>query len=128
MWCNSMAASQDSTCMADIQSCFQALGKNLDENEISEWLDADSTDRSYSHLTDDEIIAEVTGQSNTESIASDDEDDPVIIHQVSSSASTISQGEALHMFDNCICWLQHQDEASVHNLSVLHDLRTRPYS
>ena len=107
--------------MEELHSYFQLLGEDLEEKEITEWLDADSTDRGYSQLTDDEIIAEVTGQSNSESVATDDEEDPVIIQE--STRSTISHGEALQMFDNCIFWLRQQDEVSVYNLSVLRDLR-----
>ena len=94
----------DDTCVEELHSYFQLLGENVEENEITEWLDADSTDRGYSQLTDDEIIAEVTGQSNSESVASDD---PVIIQE--STRSTISHGEALQMFDNVISWLRQQD-------------------
>ena len=97
--------------MEELNSYFQLLGENLEENEITEWLDSDSTDKGYSQLTDDEIIAEVTGQSNSESVASDDEEDAVIIQE--STCNTISHGQALQMFDTCISWLQQQDEVSV---------------
>ena len=38
-----------------------------------------------------------------------------------STCNTISHGQALQMFDNCISWLQQQDEVSAYDLSMLHD-------
>ena len=43
------------------------------------------------------------------------------------SSCTISNGEAVKIFDSCIAWLQQQDEASHYNLSVLHILKTCPH-
>ena len=41
----------------------------------------------------------------------------------SSSTPSITHGNAVKAFDNCIGWIQEQDEANVYNRSLLHDLQ-----
>ena len=99
------------------------LGQNLDESEICEQLQVDASDRGYEHLSDAEILAEVTSLQTQDS--DEDETDTVSEQGADSCSSSvsISLGEALKMFNGCIAWLQQQDEASLHSLSVLHDMR-----
>ena len=101
------------------------LGEDLDVSEISEWLQADTSDKGYRHLSDAEIIAETISQPPHNSVSSDDETEAAAEQGAGSSSSTpsISHGHAVKMFDSCIAWLQQQDEASGYNISVLCNLR-----
>ena len=47
------------------------LGKKMDESEVGEWLQADTGNRGYEHLSDAEIIMEVTNKLTQ--VVSDDE-------------------------------------------------------
>ena len=105
----------------EFQSFFEVLGQELDEGEVGEWLQADVGDRGYEHLSDVEIIVEVTSELTQDT--SDDETDSATEPLGDSSCVSISHGEAVKMFDSCITWLQLQEAASPHNLSVLRDLR-----
>ena len=80
----------------------------------------------YEHLSDVEIIVEVTSELIHDD--SDDEGDTATEPFGNSSCASvsISHGEAVKMFDSCITWLQLQEEASPHNLSVLHDKILQP--
>ena len=44
----------------EFQSYFQVLWQDLDENEINEWLQTDTGDKGYKHLTDADIITQTT--------------------------------------------------------------------
>ena len=60
----------------------------------------------------------------TQDISDDETDSATEPFSDSSCASvSISHAEAVKMFDSCITWLQLQEEASPHNLSVLRDTR-----
>ena len=37
--------------------------------------------------------------------------------------SRVPHGVAVRMFDECLKWLEEQEEASVYNISILHNLR-----
>ena len=79
-------------------------------------MQTDSGDRGYEHLSDAEIIVEVTRQL-TQDVSDDEGDSALEPFSDSSCASvSISHGEAVKMFDSCITWLQLQEEASPHNL------------
>ena len=107
----------------EFQSFFKVLGQEIDENEVSKWLQTDSDDRGYEHLSDAEIIVEVTSQL-TQNVSDDEGDSATERFGDSSCASvSVSHGEAVKMLDSCITWLQLQEEASPHNLSVLCGLR-----
>ena len=76
----------------------------------------------YEHLSDAEIIVEVTSQL-TQVISNDEGDSTIEPFGDSSCTSvSISYGEAVKMFDSCITWLQLQEAANPYNLSVLRDL------
>ena len=46
----------------EFRSFSQMLGQELDERKIGEWLQADTGDRGYEHLSDAEIITEVISE------------------------------------------------------------------
>ena len=107
----------------EFHSFFKVLGQEIDENEVGEWLQTDSGDRGYEHLSDAEIIVGVSSEL-TQDVSDDEGDSAIEPFGDSSCASvSISHGEAVKMFDSCITWLQLQEEASPHNPSVLRDLR-----
>ena len=110
--------------MEDYQSYFQLLGHDLGENDIDEWLQADASDRGYEHLCDEEIVASVTHDPASQEHYSDEETETTEPGTTHDTAS-ISHGQAVKMFDSCITWLQVQDEASPHNLSMLRELHVR---
>ena len=104
----------------DFHSIFGMLGNDLPEGEILEWLEADQNDRGYTHMTDQEIIAEVTQEEEQDQENEGDEDKE---DEVSQTVPSISNGEAMRMFDDCLQWLQQQDEANVYSMRVLRELR-----
>ena len=106
----------------EFQSLFEVLGQELDESEVGEWLQADVGDRGYEHLSDAEIIVEVTSEL-TQDISDETDSATEPLGDSSCASVSISHGEAVKMFDSCITWLQLQEEASPHNLSVLRDIR-----
>ena len=90
----------------EFHSFFEVLGQELDESEVGEWLQADVGDRGYEHLSDAEIIVEVTSELTQD--ISDDETDSATepFSDYSCASVSISHGEAVKMFDSCIPWLQ----------------------
>jgi len=113
---------EEQPAVEEFQPFFQALGQEVDEGEISEWLQSDNGDRGYEHLSDTEIITEVTSEHIHDN--SDDEiDDPTEEEGPIPTPNSITHTEAVTMFDSCINWLQSQSEANPHNLSVLRSLR-----
>ena len=100
------------------------LGQDLDQNESGEWLQINNSDRGYEHLSDADIIAEITHEPQQQD-SSDDETDTITepLSDSSCTSNVISHGQAVKMFDSCIAWVQLQEEASPHNLSVLRGLR-----
>ncbi|KAI6660745.1 Jerky protein homolog-like [Oopsacas minuta] len=46
---------------------FNIGGQDINETEISEWLEADIADKGYAHLTDQEIVEKVTNHDDSES-------------------------------------------------------------
>lgn len=108
---------------AEFQSYFQVLEQELDESDIGEWLQADTSDNGYAHMSEAEIISQVISPKSHDS---NDETEAVAEHGDDSSASSsplIQHGHAVKMFDSCIAWLQQQDEASAYNISMLSNLR-----
>ena len=95
------------------------LGQDLDEREIEERLQTDTSDNGYAHLSDAEIVAEVTSSHQQDS----GDETEAEAEQGADSSPLVPHGHAVKMFDSCIAWLQQQDEASAYNMSVLHNLR-----
>ena len=102
----------------EFQSFFKVLGQEIDENEVCKWLQTDSGDRGYDHLSDAEIIVEVTSEP-TQDVSDDEGDSAIEPFGDSSCASvSISHGEAVKMLGSCITWLQLQEEASPHSVGA----------
>ena len=80
---------------AEFHSYFQMIGQNVDEREINEWLQADTSDMGYEHLSDAEIIAEAISLPITDAVCSNDETETVAMDSSSSSSSSSSLLQSL---------------------------------
>ena len=56
------AENVDSTCtsVSEIQSFFQQVGQDVSHSEIEDWLRISDGDSGYQHLTDDEIVSQIS--------------------------------------------------------------------
>ena len=76
------------------------MGQDVSHSEIEDWLRIDDGDSGYQHLTDDEIVSQISS-----AVEEDDNDEqPDCSPQTTTS---ISNGEAVKMFDKCLEWLRH---------------------
>ena len=91
------------------------MGQDVSHSEIEDWLRIDDGDSGYQHLTDDEIVSQISRV-----VEEDDDEQPDCSPQTTTS---ISKGEAVKMFDKCLEWLRQQEEASTYNLTCLKELR-----
>ena len=112
-------SSSESAGVEDIRSMLLTLGHDLSEEEICEWLASDQHEQGYTHFTDQEIVSNITQQSTRhESGESDDDDDDDVQEN-----PPVSHSSAVKMFDECLQWLQAQEEASMYNITILQELR-----
>ena len=91
----------------------------LNQAEIQAWLENDEQDPGFQLLTEEEICAAVT-QNTQEDNVSDESDEE------ESSVTTqcpVSHSSAAYMLDKSLQWLEHQPEATVYNVTVLRELR-----
>ena len=91
----------------------------MNETEITEWLQFDNNEKGYGHLTDEEIVTEVTNHVDSENEGNEE----ISMDSEPSGDIYVSHSDALRMFDSCITWLLQQEEANTYNLSVLKQLR-----
>ena len=66
----------------------------MSETEITEWLQFDNNEKGYGHLTDEEIVAEV--MNNVDSETEDHEE--ILIDSEPSGDIYVSHNDALRMF------------------------------
>ena len=112
----------DAVEIAGFLTDFQQMGHDLTEQDIRDWLWADSDDLGYEHLDDDSLVNHVAGSSNDE-VDGDNESDDGDPSEISTTEPAISHMDAMEMFDKCLCWLQCQPEATPHHTSVLLSLK-----
>ena len=91
--------------------------QTLSEDEVSEWISSDLNDQGYVHLSEDEIIASIVHQEEQHQEESDDEDSQ------QDQGAKISHSTAVKMFDQCLLWLQQQEEASLYDVGAIRELR-----
>ena len=103
----------------DFTTLFQIVGQEVNETEITEWLQFDNNEKGYGHLTDEEIVTEVTNHVDSENEGNEE----ISMDSEPSGDIYVSHSDALRMFDSCITWLLQQEEANTYNLSVLKQLR-----
>jgi hypothetical protein len=92
----------------EFQALFQRLGQRLSEDEVSEWITSDLHDQGYVHLSDDEIISSIVHQDEEVEEESDNENTPQ-----DEGALKVSHSTAVQLFDQCLLWLQQQEETSL---------------
>ena len=88
----------DSTCtsVSEIHSFFQQVGQDVSHSEIEDWLRIDDGgDSGYQHLTDDEIVSQISSAVEED----DDDEQPNCSPQTTTS---ISNEKAVKMFDKCL--------------------------
>ena len=107
----------------DFVTLFNIVGQDINETEISEWLETDVTDKGYAHLTDQEIIKKVTNHNDSESEVDEDITTDLELDSVPVCTTLVSNSDAMTMFDGCITWLHQQKEANAYNLSIFHEIR-----
>lgn len=110
--------SSESTGFADFQLIFHTLGYDLNEEEIDAWLRSDQHDLGYTHFTDQDIVSNVIRESTRQESEESDGDD-----EDSQESPPVSHSSAVKMFDECLQWLQAQEEASIYNICMLQELR-----
>ena len=93
------------------------MGQDVSHSEIEDWLRIDDGgDSGYQHLTDDEIVSQISSAVEED----DDDEQPDCSPQTTTS---ISNGKAVKMFDKCLKWLRQREKASTYNLTCLKELR-----
>ena len=105
---------------AEFQSLFEELGFELNDEEISEWLDSDSSNTGVQIYSDAEICDMVTAKTSAEENAESEEEEGVDLEK----KCPVSHSEAAHYFEQCMTWLEHQPEATVYNTSTIRELQT----
>ena len=91
-----------------------AGGENVDEGNITEWIDCDSNDPGFEHVTVDQIVEEALGVNLEES----DEEDGKVQKKVSHDA-------ALAHVQGLIQYLEEEDDSSLCDKIVLKKLQSQ---
>lgn len=93
-------------CNDDVRSfhiLFKEFGLSMSKEE---WLESNATDSGIQVLNDDEIfdiVSKPAAASNTDKQSSYDDDDD----DAPADKCAVSNSEAAHMLDRCMCWVQH---------------------
>ena len=77
---------------------FQIVGQEVNETEITEWLQFDNNEKGYGHLTDEEIVAEVMNHAASENEGNEE----ISMDSEPSGDIYVSHNDALRMFYSCI--------------------------
>ena len=96
---------------AEIEGMFQQLGSEEGNSwqSPSEWMSEDSGDPGYQLLTDNEIVAQVSGEADLSASESEDEQDP---------GPTVSHAQAHEAFGIALQWLEAKGTDPAHLLLV----------
>lgn len=101
------------------RNLFNELGFDVDTDEIAEWLVSDANDSGAQTLTDSEIcefVSKSTRSPEPQMDCEEEDDDSEL------PKCPVSHSAAARMFEQCLMWLEHQQEASPYNTSVLREL------
>ena len=79
------------------------LDSNLQDKDISNWLNVDSDDQGYQLLLDEEIVQQVTSQQPEDTLEEEDE---------AKDSNIPRSGEVTEMLDRCLLWYERQPESS----------------
>ncbi len=86
---------EDTSCSnEEFSSLFRALGHDLAQDELTDWLQSDMDDRGYAHLSDDEIVADMTLEP-----PQDSEDCGTFENEIEVTPPLVSHSSAIKMFD-----------------------------
>ena len=111
----------DETSDADFCATLQLVLPDAEEMDVTEWLQADENDLSYTHLNDQDIIEFVANCEQDEDAASDDNNNDCEEGQEFEPCQ-VSHVEAFACENKLLTWLKNQDECNVYNYNVLHGL------
>lgn len=73
----------------------------------------------FVHLSEDEIISSIVHQ-DEEALDEESEDED---SQQDQGAPRVSHNTAMKLFDQCLLWLQQQEEASLYDVGAVRELR-----
>ena len=104
--------------ISTFQDMLKEIGFDTDSDTIAEWLSSDSADSGVQLFTDNEIC-ELVSKSSENEVQSDDDDS-----EEEDQCPQVSNSEAIHMFEQCLTWLEQQPEATVYNTTVLRELHS----
>ena len=108
---------------SDDTSLISHVAKTLptvNEQDVSSWLNNNELHPGFQLMTDKEICSAATSTSQVDPESDDLDDDG---YASDTAPCSVSHSSAAHMFDKCLEWLEHQPEATVHNVTVVKELR-----
>ena len=112
---------QDGSC----EMLIRELDSSLTDNDISSWLDSDSSDPGYQLLSDEDIISSITSPSQDEDTYEEEEGD-------TDTNEVPTCGAVADMLDLCMVWYEQQKESTAPSLLLLKKIRdlaaTKRYS
>lgn len=117
----SVQSDDQSTC----EMLIHELDGNLTNEDVSSWLNSDSSDPGYQLLSDDEIIDSITTHIPDDDGSDEEEDE-------SDTQETPTCGAVAEMLDKCLVWYEQQKESMATSLLMLKNIRdlaaTKRYS
>ena len=108
----------DSVRLVSEVSSLPSVQSEFNQAEIQTWLENDEQDPGFQLLTEEEICAAVTLNTQEDNVSDEsDEDESSVTTQC-----PVSHSSAAYMLDKSLQWLEHQPEPTVHNVTVLREL------
>ena len=93
------------------------LDSNLQDEDISKWINGDADDQGYQLLSDEETIQQVTIQQPNDTPDHHEEDeaeDSKVANsgEVAEDSTVPNSGEVVEMLDKCLLWYEQQEEST----------------
>ena len=104
--------------ISTFQDMLKEIGFDTDTDTIAEWLSSDAADPGVQLFTDSEIC-ELVSKSDENEVHSNDDDS-----EEEDECPRVSNSDAIHMFEQCLTWLEQQPEATIYNTTVLRELHS----
>ena len=108
----------DHGCISDFQSMFEELGYTLDDGGIYEWFKSD-WDMSGTPIFTDTEICDLVSQEDMSEIEDEEQDE-----EMEEEGCPVSHSDAAAMFEQCLSWLEYQQEATTYNTALLRQLHS----
>ena len=99
--------------ISQFKEVFQQIAYEVNDEEVYEWLTCDTDDQGVQKLTDSEIC-QLVSDSKDDDCDSDESADEAV--------KVISHSEAAYMFEQCLVWLEYQEEKTLFNTTILKQL------